>query len=222
MHTSRPVVVAFLFTVALTGCPVHATRSAATPASTTTSTDLVSGGSAECRAPRPYLIAGACAACRTSADCGAGERCDGGACLAGGEADPAWKVGAEGGQDATCRLAPVHFELDSSAIEGAAAEALQQDAACLARRRAPALLVEGHCDERGGARYNVVLGEQRAAAVKGYLASLGVKTRVDTISFGKEKLEKVGATTEEEHRLNRRAELRLPGERRADGQVYER
>ena len=48
--------------------------------------------------------------------------------------------------------------------------------------------VEGHCDERGTAEYNMALGERRATAVMTYLVSLGVpKAALSTVSFGKEK-----------------------------------
>ena len=47
--------------------------------------------------------------------------------------------------------------------------------------------VEGHCDSRGTAEYNLALGERRATAVKDYLVSLGVgANRILTVSKGKE------------------------------------
>jgi peptidoglycan-associated lipoprotein len=47
--------------------------------------------------------------------------------------------------------------------------------------------VEGHCDERGTAEYNLALGERRATAIKTYLTSLGISPdRVRTVSYGKE------------------------------------
>ena len=64
---------------------------------------------------------------------------------------------------------------------------LREDADCLSRRAATALLIEGHCDERGTTEYNIALGARRAETVrKRYLADLGVKTKFDTVSFGKE------------------------------------
>ena len=49
------------------------------------------------------------------------------------------------------------------------------------------ITVEGHCDERGTAEYNLSLGERRSNAVKGYLVSLGVAAdRITVISKGKE------------------------------------
>ncbi len=50
------------------------------------------------------------------------------------------------------------------------------------------LRVEGHCDERGTAQYNMALGERRANAVKDYLVSLGVDaSRIEIVSYGKER-----------------------------------
>ena len=37
-----------------------------------------------------------------------------------------------------------------------------------------AVTIEGHCDERGTAEYNLALGERRALAAKNYLVSLGI------------------------------------------------
>jgi peptidoglycan-associated lipoprotein len=49
------------------------------------------------------------------------------------------------------------------------------------------ILIEGHCDERGTAEYNLALGERRAAAVMTYLVSLGVSpSRLRSVSYGKE------------------------------------
>ena len=47
--------------------------------------------------------------------------------------------------------------------------------------------VEGHCDERGTAEYNLALGERRAIAARAYLVSLGIAAdRLRTVSYGKE------------------------------------
>jgi peptidoglycan-associated lipoprotein len=47
--------------------------------------------------------------------------------------------------------------------------------------------IEGHCDERGTAEYNLALGEKRALAARTYLLSLGVPAdRLRTVSYGKE------------------------------------
>jgi peptidoglycan-associated lipoprotein len=50
------------------------------------------------------------------------------------------------------------------------------------------LRVEGYCDERGSAEYNLALGEARAKAAKDYLVSAGVDAgQLSTVSYGKEK-----------------------------------
>jgi peptidoglycan-associated lipoprotein len=47
--------------------------------------------------------------------------------------------------------------------------------------------VEGHCDERGTAEYNLALGERRAGAARAYLVSLGISgDRLKIVSYGKE------------------------------------
>jgi peptidoglycan-associated lipoprotein len=115
-----------------------------------------------------------------------------------------------------CSLDRVHFAFDSAQLDDAAREELKQAAACLVERRPADVLVEGHCDERGTSAYNLALGNKRAATVKGYLADLGVKASLKTISFGKELPLAVGHD-EAAWSQNRRAELRLPGEKRSDG-----
>ena len=48
--------------------------------------------------------------------------------------------------------------------------------------------VEGHCDERGSAEYNLGLGDRRATAAKDFLVQLGVGAdKLKTISYGKER-----------------------------------
>jgi peptidoglycan-associated lipoprotein len=112
----------------------------------------------------------------------------------------------------------VRFAFDSAQLDEPAMKALREDADCLSRRKPSTLVIEGHCDERGTAQYNIALGARRADAVRKYLAALGVKTQFDTVSFGKELPVAEGAS-ESAWAQNRRAELRLPGEKRSDGQL---
>jgi len=115
-----------------------------------------------------------------------------------------------------CSLDRVHFAFDSAQLDDAARDELKQAAACLAERRPNDVLVEGHCDERGTAAYNLALGNRRAAAVKSYLGDLGAASPMAIVSFGKE-LPLATGHDEQAWRQNRRAELKLPGERRSDG-----
>jgi len=119
---------------------------------------------------------------------------------------------------ASCDISRVHFAFDSALLDDAARQALRDAAACVQQKKVPEIAIEGHCDERGTAAYNLALGGKRAAAVKGYLADLGVKADMQTISFGKE-LPLVKGTGEAAWSQNRRAELKLQGEKRTDGVI---
>jgi peptidoglycan-associated lipoprotein len=84
-------------------------------------------------------------------------------------------------------LADAFFDYNQTELRDDARRALQRDAEWLNRWKSTKILVQGQCDERGSAEYNLALGEQRAKAVRDYLSSLGVpETRVTTVSLGKE------------------------------------
>jgi peptidoglycan-associated lipoprotein len=84
-------------------------------------------------------------------------------------------------------LAPVFFALDSYELNDEARTILQASAKVLQQQPSWQITVEGHCDERGTAEYNLSLGERRALAAKSYLVSLGVAAdRLRTVSYGKE------------------------------------
>ena len=71
------------------------------------------------------------------------------------------------------------------------------------------LIVEGHCDERGSAEYNLGLGDYRAARVAGVLREFGVlPDRIEIISYGKEAPQCM-EPAESCWRRNRRAHLVL-------------
>jgi peptidoglycan-associated lipoprotein len=84
-------------------------------------------------------------------------------------------------------LGDVFFDLDESAVREDGRAALQKNADWMKKFQSTKITVEGHCDSRGSAEYNLGLGERRAAAVKAYLTSLGIGAdRVVTVSKGKE------------------------------------
>jgi peptidoglycan-associated lipoprotein len=84
-------------------------------------------------------------------------------------------------------LKPVFFELDSSDLSPDGQKTLDENAKVLKRYATWAVTIEGHCDERGTAEYNLALGERRAAAARAYLVSLGIASdRLRTVSYGKE------------------------------------
>jgi peptidoglycan-associated lipoprotein len=82
----------------------------------------------------------------------------------------------------------VYFDFDRSALKDDAREKLARNGNLLRTYAKFDLQIEGHCDERGTAEYNLALGERRAGAVKGYLVSLGVAgNRLRTLSYGSER-----------------------------------
>jgi peptidoglycan-associated lipoprotein len=84
-------------------------------------------------------------------------------------------------------LKPVFFLLDSSELDETGRAVAAANAEVLKKYSTWGITIEGHCDERGTAEYNLALGERRAVAVKTYLSSLGIAPdRIRTVSYGKE------------------------------------
>jgi peptidoglycan-associated lipoprotein len=84
-------------------------------------------------------------------------------------------------------LKPLFFALDSAEVDAAGQGVLDADAAVLKKYPSWAITIEGHCDERGTAEYNLALGERRAVAARNYLVSVGIPAdRLRTVSYGKE------------------------------------
>jgi len=84
------------------------------------------------------------------------------------------------------------FEYDSNNIRDDTRAALTADATALKEIMLDfpnaTVNVEGHCDERGSAEYNLGLGDRRASAARDFLVQLGVPAdRLKTISYGKER-----------------------------------
>jgi len=85
-------------------------------------------------------------------------------------------------------MAPVYFDFDKSFIRDDAKPALQKVADFLKKEKGAKVQVQGNCDERGTAEYNMALGDRRATSAKKYLVGLGADgNRISTISYGKEK-----------------------------------
>ncbi|MGE5413478.1 MAG: peptidoglycan-associated lipoprotein Pal [Syntrophomonadaceae bacterium] len=85
-------------------------------------------------------------------------------------------------------LTDAYFDFDQSDLREDARSTLSTDAQWLKKHPSVQVLIEGHCDERGTAAYNLALGDRRANAAKEYLVSLGIDaSRIRTISYGKER-----------------------------------
>jgi len=84
-------------------------------------------------------------------------------------------------------LRPAFFLLDSSDLDDSGRTIVNGNVEILKKYPQWVVTIEGHCDERGTAEYNLALGERRASAVKTYMVSLGIAPdRLRTVSYGKE------------------------------------
>ena len=84
-------------------------------------------------------------------------------------------------------LKAVFFALDSNEVDTAGQQVLQTNAEVLKKYASWQVTIEGHCDERGTAEFNLALGERRAVSARTYLVSLGIPAdRIKTVSYGKE------------------------------------
>ncbi|MGA8027691.1 MAG: OmpA family protein [Bryobacteraceae bacterium] len=103
----------------------------------------------------------------------------------------------------------IHFDYDKSDVRPEDQPTLQADANALKTifQMDPSFVVtiEGHCDERGSAEYNIALGDRRASSTRDALVGLGVPSdKLKTISYGKERPLCTDAT-EDCYARNRRA-----------------
>jgi len=82
----------------------------------------------------------------------------------------------------------VLFEFDKASIRRSEYAKMDSVATYLKRNSKTRVVLDGYCDERGTAEYNLSLGERRSIAVRDYIVELGVMSdRVFTRSFGEEK-----------------------------------
>jgi peptidoglycan-associated lipoprotein len=82
----------------------------------------------------------------------------------------------------------VYFDFDKAMIKPDQVTAITENAKLASTYSNDSVTLQGNCDERGSREYNLALGQRRADAVKQRLVLLGVpETRIETISFGKEK-----------------------------------
>ena len=91
----------------------------------------------------------------------------------------------------------VFFATDQHDLTMEARNALERQSQWLKQYPNIRVTIEGHADERGTREYNLALGERRAQSVRSYLTALGIApTRINTISYGKERPAVVGSTPE--------------------------
>jgi peptidoglycan-associated lipoprotein len=86
----------------------------------------------------------------------------------------------------------VYFDYDRYDVRDDANPVLQRNAqalrAILADFPNAVVTLEGHCDERGSAEYNLGLGDRRASSVKDFLTAAGLADgKLQPVSYGKER-----------------------------------
>lgn len=85
-------------------------------------------------------------------------------------------------------LKDVFFSFDRNAIREDQKAGLNENIGWLKANTGAKITIEGHCDERGTAEYNLALAERRAKAAKEYLVKAGIAAdRISVISYGKER-----------------------------------
>ena len=106
-------------------------------------------------------------------------------------------------------LKPVFFAYDSDVLDDAARKTMADNAEVMKKYGTWIITIEGHCDERGTAEYNLALGDRRAIAAKNYMVTLGIAAdRLRTVSYGSE-FPFDPAHEESAWSLNRRAHFML-------------
>jgi len=84
-----------------------------------------------------------------------------------------------------------YFDYDKADIRSDARDVLTSNASALKAILTDfpnaSIVIEGHCDERGSAEYNLGLGDRRANSAKDFLQQLGASAdRLTIVSYGKE------------------------------------
>jgi len=104
----------------------------------------------------------------------------------------------------------VHFETDDHVVKDKHdIEQLNELASYLKSHPNVFLFVEGHCDERASASYNMALGMRRANFIRSFLVKRGVNlNRVYTASRGKEQPVALGHSLDD-WKINRRSEFKI-------------
>jgi len=145
-------------------------------------------GLAQGAAPAPTGAATASGALKTAAGSGAAATARSTATRGG----PATAAGSERPAPsefvASADLQDIHFDFDRYELRDTDRQVLDRHAAWMKEHAGTLMLVEGHCDERGTAEYNISLGERRAKATANYLTSRGVGSeRITIISYGEQR-----------------------------------
>ncbi len=92
---------------------------------------------------------------------------------------------------------PVYFDFDRSAVPERERAKIEAAVKWLKDNADKRMVLEGHCDWRGTAEYNLGLGDRRANAVRRYLEHLGVDPkRLEILSKGSTDAKQTGGDAE--------------------------
>jgi peptidoglycan-associated lipoprotein len=107
------------------------------------------------------------------------------------------------------RQQTIHFNTGTSLLRKEDIQHITKVADFLKANPSVALLIEGHCDDRGSEEHNRWLGDRRARAVAKELVRVGVaEDRIDTVTYGKDR-PVVSEHSADARQKNRRAEFVL-------------
>ena len=101
----------------------------------------------------------------------------------------------------------VYFDFNSYVVRDGDKAVVENHSQYLTKHSDRKILIQGNTDDRGGAEYNLALGQKRAEAVRKSMAALGVsESQMEAVSLGKEKPKATGSN-EEAWAQNRRADI---------------
>jgi outer membrane protein OmpA-like peptidoglycan-associated protein/tetratricopeptide (TPR) repeat protein len=108
----------------------------------------------------------------------------------------------------------IYFDLDKFNLTLNASEELDKIALVMLDNEDARIELSAHCDARAGSDYNFRLSQKRAKSAVDYLIGKGIdKSRISAMAYGKTRLVNKCLSSikcpEEEHRLNRRVEIKL-------------
>jgi len=103
-------------------------------------------------------------------------------------------------------LPNIYFDFNATGIRASERDKLSDAAEYIRNNPGAGLLLEGHCDWRGTAEYNLGLGDRRAVSVLSFLSTLGISND-DLLTLSKGDLEAIESTVESQLQDDRRVEL---------------
>jgi peptidoglycan-associated lipoprotein len=87
----------------------------------------------------------------------------------------------------------IYFDFDRYDLKPDATSFLSDFGGLLAKHPELSVRIEGNCDERGTAAYNIALGYKRADAAQQYLERMGARgSQISTVSYGKDRPRAMG------------------------------